>query len=434
MQQVQSKGIYHGLPVYSDDVKDLVALVTGANGISGYHMVKVLAAAPQRWKKIYCLSRRPPPDYFFTDLGDGASRVEHVSVDFLSDPQNIGKKLKEKIERVDHVFFFSYVQPTQKGGVTGMWSDADALAEINTSLISNFTEGLKIADLAPKRFMLQTGAKHYGFHMGPATNPSFESDPRVLLENNFYYPQEDHLFKYCKEIGAKWNVVRPSYIIGAVRDNLLNQMVGISVYAAVQAYLGKPLLFPGDFVAWDKEICQSTAMLNGYFEEWCVLTENVANEAFNIQDGLNFTWGKFWPYLANWYGVAWEPPELDESKYRTVETRHEKTPRGYGAGITRSSFSLQEWSEASDVVQAWNELSEKHGLLLDPFKDRAQIFGLSDSAIIGGWPLSLSMRKARKFGFHGTVDSFEAAFETIQGLVKMHVAAPMAATKFEEVV
>jgi len=39
---------------------------------------------------------------------------------------------------------------------------------------------------------------------------------------------------------------------------------------------------------------ESTAMLNGYFEEWCVLTENVANEAFNIQDGLNFTWGKFW--------------------------------------------------------------------------------------------------------------------------------------------
>ena len=86
------------------------------------------------------------------------------------------------------------------------------------------------------------------------------------------------------------------------------------------------------------------------------------------------------------------------------------------------------------MVQAWNELVEKHGLLLDPFKDRAQIFGLSDSAILGGWPLSLSMRKARKFGFHGTVDSFEAAFETIQGLVKMHVAGPMVATKFEEVV
>lgn len=31
----------------------------------------------------------------------------------------------------DHVFFFSYVQPKQEGGVGGMWSDADALAEVN---------------------------------------------------------------------------------------------------------------------------------------------------------------------------------------------------------------------------------------------------------------------------------------------------------------
>lgn len=99
-QVVQNKGIYHGLPTYPEDVKDLVAIVTGGNGISGFHMIKVLAAAPERWKKIYCLSRRPPQDYFFDDLGDGASRVEHVSVDFLTDGATIAKSLKGKIEHV----------------------------------------------------------------------------------------------------------------------------------------------------------------------------------------------------------------------------------------------------------------------------------------------------------------------------------------------
>lgn len=79
-------------------------------------------------------------------------------------------------------------------------------------------------------------------------------------------------------------------------------------------------------------------------------------------------------------------------------------------------------------------MTKKHGLLVDPFKDRAQVFGVSDSALLGGWPLSLSMRKARSLGFHGTVDSFEAAFETLQGLVKMKVAAPMAVSKFEEII
>jgi hypothetical protein len=32
-------------------------------------------------------------------------------------------------------------------------------------LISNFIESLTLANLTPKRFLLQTGAKHYGFHV-----------------------------------------------------------------------------------------------------------------------------------------------------------------------------------------------------------------------------------------------------------------------------
>ncbi len=204
-------------------------------------------------------------------------------------------------------------------------------------LLDHFLRGLEAAKLRPKRFLLQTGAKHYGFHMGPATSPSFESDPRVTLEPNFYYPQEDLLAEYCRrqsqtgtDSTCQWNVVRPSYIIGAVRDNLLNHMVGIAVYASVQAHLGQALAFPGDYVAWDREYCQSTATMNAYLQEWAVLTPEAGNQAFNAQDGLPFTWGRFWPYLANWYGTAgWTPPDPDPSKYRRYESRHsEGTPRG----------------------------------------------------------------------------------------------------------
>lgn len=91
IQQVYSKGIYHGLPTFPDDVQDLTAVVTGANGISGYYMLKVLAQAPKRWKKIYCLSRRPP-------LVEGGlpSNAEHIACDFLEEPEKIAKVLKEK--------------------------------------------------------------------------------------------------------------------------------------------------------------------------------------------------------------------------------------------------------------------------------------------------------------------------------------------------
>jgi hypothetical protein len=123
-------------------------------------------------------------------------------------------------------------------------------------------------------------------------------------------------------------VARPSYIIGAVRDGTLNHLIGFGVYAAVQAHLGQAMAFPGDYHAWDREQVQSTGMLNARFEEWLVLTESTANEAFNIHDGLSFTWGRLWPMLAGWYGTKWCPPEEDEQKYRVVKLSHPTTPRG----------------------------------------------------------------------------------------------------------
>lgn len=327
------------------------------------------------------------------------------------------------------------------------------ISVLPAKLINNFLQSLRLANLTPKRVLLQTGAKHYGFHMGPATSPSFETDNRVTLENNFYYPQEDILSAYCKDVGAQWNVVRPSYIIGAVRDNLLNHMVGLAVYCSVQAHLKRPLEFPGDYLAWDREYCQSTAMLNAYLEEWAVLTPKAGNEAFNAQDGLPFTWSRLWPYLADWYGTSWNPPDPDTSKYRSTESRHKNgTPRGYVVslflvavfadvvdrygpfGVVRSTFSFMKWSEQPEVVQGWKVLAKMHNLLLDPFKDRGQIFGITDSAVIGGWALSLSMRKARKMGFHATVDSYESMFQTLHDLAKLHVAPAPTQSRFVEAI
>lgn len=227
--------------------------------------------------------------------------------------------------------------------------------------------------------------------------------------------------------------MRPSYIIGAVRDNLLNNMVGISVYGSVCAYLKEPLAFPGDYAGWDREHCQSTALLNSYFYEWTVFNPDAGNEAFNVQDGLPFTWGRFWAYLAGWYGTSWTPPEADESKYRVNESRHAATPRGYGPhAATRSTFSLVEWSSRPEVEQAWKELTAQYGLRFDPFADRASTFGVTDSAIIGGWALSLSIRKARKMGWTGSVDSYEAAFHTLNDLARLKVAPPLKMEKFVE--
>ena len=118
-------------------------------------------------------------------------------------------------------------------------------------MLTNFLGACDVADFQPRRFLLQTGAKHYGLHLGPNLIPQFETDPRVEYEPNFYYYEEDALWKYCSSHGVEWNVARPSFIIGAVGDNLLNHLYGIAVYAAVQAHLKQPLKFPASVQMWD---------------------------------------------------------------------------------------------------------------------------------------------------------------------------------------
>lgn len=119
-------------------------------------MLRVLSQSPERWSKIYCLSRRPP--YI---PGGLPANAEHIALDFLKSPEEIANVLKERSIKADYIFFFAYIQADPKPG-KGMWSDAKEMVRLNSLLIDNFIGALKIAEIKPKRFMLQTGAKNYG--------------------------------------------------------------------------------------------------------------------------------------------------------------------------------------------------------------------------------------------------------------------------------
>lgn len=114
-QTIYSNGIYHGLPCLDDAPNGLTAVVTGANGISGAHMIRVLAQNTKRWTKIYALSRRPPS-------GQWPSTVEHVPLDFLTSPKEIASVLESRGVKPDYVFFFSYILVTDESGAL-QWGD-----------------------------------------------------------------------------------------------------------------------------------------------------------------------------------------------------------------------------------------------------------------------------------------------------------------------
>lgn len=69
---------------------------------------------------------------------------------------------------------------------------------------------------------------------------------RNYKEPNFYYSHEDVLWKFCQRTGIEWVESRPSFVVGLVKDNNLNFLSPLMLYAAVSKYQGKKeLVFPG---------------------------------------------------------------------------------------------------------------------------------------------------------------------------------------------
>jgi len=273
--------------------------------------------------------------------------------------------------------------------------------------------------------MLQTGAKNYGLHLGPTAIPQEESDPRVTLEPNFYYPQEDFLFSYCQKHNIGYNVARPSFILGAVPDAAMNVCFPLAVYASVCKHLGHKLEYPGDLRAWEAPQVQSSSMMNAYLEEWSVLTDAAKNQAFNAFDDSAFTWGKFWPKLAKAYGVECGRPD-PKGKYTEIVQTHDPPPRGFGEpGKIRYNFTLVEWAQRPEVVKAWKELAEKYDLMDKQFRDVERVFSFTDAAL--GWSQNVyfSADKARSMGWHGHVNSTESIFEVFRDFERIKMIPPV---------
>lgn len=81
-QIIHSKGIFRGLPDIPSHFSGLRAIVVGASGTSGQPMIDLLSSKPERWEKVYALSRRPPK-------AKKDSNVQHVPIDLLYEPEKI---------------------------------------------------------------------------------------------------------------------------------------------------------------------------------------------------------------------------------------------------------------------------------------------------------------------------------------------------------
>ncbi|KAH0365847.1 hypothetical protein KCU65_g5764, partial [Aureobasidium melanogenum] len=420
---LRASGIYRNLPTFDPSIKGLRAVVVGATGISGFNTIRSLLDSPERWSTIYALSRSPFTEEMLSLLSqEQQSRIKHVSINLTGSADQLASQLGDGDVQADYIFYYGYISPKN---VSAMSPEAEEeLVKANVPIFENFLEALNIAELQPKRILLQTGGKNYGGHIGRARLPFIESDPQPRhLSQNFYYPQEDMLKKYCHEHPATgWNVIRPFGIIGATSKTGMNTFLPFAIMAAVQAEKKEPLFFGGDIEEWEYEYLHSSARLTGFLSEWAVLEDKCKNEAFNAHDGSPMSWDRFFEELARWYGASGvEGPELDDSKYHDVVLAGGKdSPLGYGPPTRiRLSRTFADWAKDSRNAESWKQIMNNSNgkVRLNVFEGGLENVNMADFVYYKiGQP---SSAKFRRLGFSGFVDTMEAVFELYQDFAKM---------------
>ena len=186
----------------SAPAQDKVALVTGANGVTGAYVVAQLACEPH-WSRIIATSRRPP----YRIPKD--PRVEFAQCDLAADADTISHSLKVAgATGITHFFHMAYVHH----------DTFEKQYEYNVPFFRNILTAVNDVNMDTlERVVLQTGAKHYGFaSKAPPKEPITEDMGRLGLGGppNFYYPQEDFMFALQRGKKWTWNVTRPFMING----------------------------------------------------------------------------------------------------------------------------------------------------------------------------------------------------------------------------
>jgi nucleoside-diphosphate-sugar epimerase len=344
------------------------ALVVGSTGIGGRHVAQLLLA--NGWA-VYGLARRPAGDI---------PGLQPVAADLL-DPASLAAALANV--NPTHVFITTWMrQQTEAENV-----------RVNAALVRNLLDAL-----APKKSVrhvaLVTGLKHY---LGPfeayaksgtlPDTPLRESQPRLPLEN-FYYAQEDEVYRAAERDRFTWTIHRPHTIIGLAVGNAMNLGTTLAVYATICKETGRPFQFPGSEAQWKGLSDVTDARMLAKQLVWAADTDAARNEAFNIVNGDVFRWSWLWGRIADWFGVQ---------------------SAGYAGTIQPLEQAM-----AGDA-EVWRQIAQRHALA-EPQLDRLASAWHTDLDL--GRPLEVmtDMKNSRKLGFCAYQATDESFFDLFTAL------------------
>ncbi|KAI8576403.1 hypothetical protein K450DRAFT_274755 [Umbelopsis ramanniana AG] len=356
------------------------AVIFGANGISGIAMTKALLASDE-WGPIICVSRRPP------QLEEAAndSRIQFVSIDMVkSSADDLASKLSAAGAAVaQHAFFYTYIEK----------QDFKEMNDVNLMLLEKALHALGLVSPKLKSFMLQTGAKYYGCHVGGAEMvrdlPWKEDAPR-LCKSCFYYDQEDLLHTYAANKSWRYLITRPNVILGVSKVKNLK----------------RDFIWPGNEIEYTTHFDHSTADNNSRFQLYISVNDKVPSGAYNIKDNDKTTFSELWPKIAEYFGLSIPDPHFKDEK-----AKHPKEQSMY------CQMPLTKY--APENKEKWHEIAKKHNL--DPSAYDYATWEFVDGTAGRTWPDYLSMEKARQYGWKEERDTLKSYYEVFDELKKMKI-------------
>jgi nucleoside-diphosphate-sugar epimerase len=338
---------------------DRTALVVGVTGIAGYNIAGALTGAGWR---VVGLSRAPRYEI---------PGVEHVYADVLDQP---AVEAATAGRGITHLFFST-------------WSRRPTEAEncaVNGAMLDTTLSALaRTASL--RHAVLITGLKHYlgpfeAYAEAPADTPFRETQDRLPYQN-FYYEQEDILFRAAAEQGFTWSVHRPHTMIGYALGNAMNMGVTLAVYGSICRARGEQFVFPGSPQQWNGVTDITDARLLGRHAVWSATEPAAADQAFNTTNGDVFRWRQMWPRLAEALGVEPAPyaghaDPLDTRLAHADETWAALTDK-YSLTPYRATDLASWWHTDADLgrpVEAFADMSKSRALGFLDFQDSTRSF------------------------------------------------------------
>jgi nucleoside-diphosphate-sugar epimerase len=345
-----------------------LGLVVGATGIAGDALCRVLVS--QGWE-VAGVSRRAP------SVCEG---VRPVLVD-LADGDAVRAALGSL--NPTHVFFTAWSR---------MATEAENIV-VNGDMVRDVLASVASSGRL-RHAALVTGLKHYmgpfeAYGTGEIRDTPFHEDELRLSVPNFYYAQEDELWKSAERHNFSWSVHRSHTIIGHAVGNAMNMGMTLAVQAALCRTREVPFVFPGNEVQWNGLTDMTDAGLLARHMYWAAQTEGLPSQAYNVANGDLFRWRWMWPRIAEFLGAK---PEGYEGRPRPLE------------------------DQMRGLEPVWAELAESSGLV-EKDLTRVASWWHTDGDLNRPIECFTDMSRSRQHGFTeyaSTLDSFSQLFTRLR--------------------